>query len=77
VRVEVAETPAHAALRRWRRERALADGVPAFIVLHDRTLAAIAARKPASRAELAGISGIGPAKLERYGDDLLRALAAP
>ncbi|MDQ3865812.1 MAG: ATP-dependent DNA helicase UvrD2 [Actinomycetota bacterium] len=76
VRLEVVETPTHAALRRWRRERAHADGVPAFIVLHDRTLAAIAIRKPASRAELAGIPGIGPSKLERYGEDLLRALAA-
>jgi DNA helicase-2/ATP-dependent DNA helicase PcrA len=76
VGVEVVETPVHAALRRWRRERALADGVPAFIVLHDRTLAAIAARRPASRSELAGIPGIGPAKLDRYGDDVLRALAA-
>ena len=76
VGVEVVETPAHAALRRWRLERSRADGVPAYVVFHDRTLAAIVARQPATRDELAAIPGIGPAKLDRYGDDLLAALAA-
>src|SRR3712207_8090620 len=55
----------HAALRRWRLERSRADGVPAYVVFHDRTLAAIVARRPATRAELAAIPGIGPAKLDR------------
>jgi DNA helicase II / ATP-dependent DNA helicase PcrA len=74
--VEIVETPVTAALRRWRRERAQADGVPAFVVLHDRTLAALAREPPTTRAELASVPGIGPAKLDRYGDDLLAALAA-
>jgi superfamily II DNA helicase RecQ len=74
--VDVVETPTHAALRRWRLERARADGVPAFVVFHDKTLAALAARRPSTRDELAAVPGIGPAKLDRYGDDVLAALAA-
>jgi DNA helicase-2/ATP-dependent DNA helicase PcrA len=70
------ESPAHTALRRWRRERARADGVPAYVVFHDRTLAEIVRRRPATRDELAAVVGIGPAKLDRYGDDVLAALAA-
>ena len=74
--VEVVETPVHTALRRWRLERARADGVPAYVVFHDRTLAALVARRPATRDELAAVPGIGPAKLDRYGDDVLSTLAA-
>ena len=43
------------------------QGVPAYVILHDRTLAAIAQARPASLAELAHIGGIGAAKLDRYG----------
>jgi DNA helicase-2/ATP-dependent DNA helicase PcrA len=74
--VALEETPATSALRTWRRERARADGVPAFVVLHDSTLVALADRRPRTRAELAAVPGIGPAKLDRYGDDLLAALAS-
>jgi len=62
-------------LREWRLARARADGVPPYVVFHDRVLHAIADRRPSSLAELAGISGVGPAKLERYGDDVLAALS--
>jgi superfamily II DNA helicase RecQ len=62
-------------LREWRRERAKADEVPPYVVFHDTTLVEIAERKPRTLSELAGISGVGPTKLERYGEDLLRALA--
>jgi DNA helicase-2/ATP-dependent DNA helicase PcrA len=64
-------------LRRWRSERAKDQGVPAYVVFHDATLAAIAERRPRDRAGLAGISGIGPKKLELYGDDVLRILSRP
>ena len=67
--------PAFAVLREWRRERAKADEVPPYVVFHDTTLVEIAERKPRTLSELAGISGVGPTKLERYGEDLLRALA--
>jgi DNA helicase-2/ATP-dependent DNA helicase PcrA len=66
--------PIFDALRTWRRDRAKADGVPAYVVFHDRTLAEIAERRPATQAELAGIPGVGPAKLERYAEDVLAAL---
>ena len=61
-------------LRAWRLERSRADEVPAFFVLHDATLRELAAVKPSSMGELATVKGFGPAKLERYGDDLLAIL---
>ena len=70
------DTPEVRALRKWRLERAKADGVPAYVVFHDSTLAAIAAQRPSSRHELAEVPGIGPTKLERYGDDVIAALQA-
>jgi DNA helicase-2/ATP-dependent DNA helicase PcrA len=69
-------TPLGERLRAWRLERARADGVPPYVVFHDAVLHAIAAAQPASRGELAQISGVGPAKLDRYADDLLALVAA-
>ncbi|MCU1466883.1 MAG: ATP-dependent helicase UvrD/PcrA, partial [Actinomycetia bacterium] len=56
------------ALKAWRRQRAASDGVPAYIVLSDAHLEGIADRRPDSLVELARCTGIGPTKLERYGD---------
>jgi DNA helicase-2/ATP-dependent DNA helicase PcrA len=67
---------AFGALRSWRLERAKADEVPAYVVFHNSTLAEIAERQPQTLAELARVPGVGPAKLERYGSDVLAALAA-
>jgi ATP-dependent DNA helicase RecQ len=61
-------------LRRWRSERSRADGVPAYVVLHDSTLVELVAVRPSSPAELAGIRGLGPTKIERYGDDVIAVL---
>jgi DNA helicase-2/ATP-dependent DNA helicase PcrA len=63
------------ALKAWRRDRAKADGVPAYVVLHDAHLQGIAARLPQSLAELARCPGIGPTKLERYGDEIVAVVA--
>ncbi|MDX6504475.1 MAG: ATP-dependent helicase UvrD/PcrA, partial [Gaiellaceae bacterium] len=68
--------PAYAALKEWRLKRSKADGVPAYVVFHDRTLVEIAERQPRNEAELSTITGVGPAKLERYGQDVLAALAS-
>jgi ATP-dependent DNA helicase UvrD/PcrA len=68
--------PAFGALRKWRLERAKADGVPAYVVFHDATLAEIARQSPRSLAELASIAGVGPAKLDRYGEEVLASLGA-
>ena len=67
--------PGFDVLREWRLERAKADEVPAYVVFHNATLVEIAERKPRTLAELASVPGVGPAKLERYGEDLLAALA--
>lgn len=62
------------ALKAWRLERARADGVPAYVVLSDAHLDGIARAQPSTLDELARCKGIGPTKLERYGDDLLALL---
>src|SRR5881397_1085884 len=63
-------------LRRWRLETARAAGVPAYVVFHDTTLAAIASARPASLAELLRVSGVGESKLRKYGDEILQLLRA-
>ncbi len=69
-----ADGPIVAELKAWRSRRAREDGVPAYVVLHDATLHELAARRPGSSAELAGVKGLGPTKLERYGEELLAVL---
>jgi ATP-dependent DNA helicase RecQ len=64
-------------LRAWRAAVARDQNVPPYVVFHDSTLRALAQAAPGSVAELAGISGIGSAKLERYGAAVLEALAGP
>ena len=64
------------ALREWRRQEAARRSVPAYVVLHDRTLAALAAARPSTLDALSEIPGIGPAKLEAYGKDLIALLGA-
>ena len=64
------------ALRGWRSEEALAQGVPAYIVFGDATLRGISVTKPSSLAELGSISGVGQKKLEQYGEALLAVVAS-
>ena len=63
------------ALRGWRLEQARSQGVPPYVVFHDRTLIEIASRQPATLAELGTVAGVGQAKLDRYGDAVLELLA--
>jgi DNA helicase II / ATP-dependent DNA helicase PcrA len=70
------DDPLYGALKRWRLETAKAEERPAYVIFHNSTLAEIASRRPASLAELAAVPGVGPAKLERYGPDVMEALAA-
>jgi ATP-dependent DNA helicase UvrD/PcrA len=70
------ERAADGALREWRKLRSDADGVPAFVVLSNRQLEGIAATMPAGERELLACDGIGPTKLERYGEDILAVLAS-
>ena len=55
------------ALRTWRSTEAKGQHVPPYVIFHDRTLAEIAAVRPASRAALAQVNGVGEGKLARYG----------
>jgi ATP-dependent DNA helicase UvrD/PcrA len=64
------------ALRAWRLERARAAAVPPYVIFHDSTLLAISERRPRTLADLAAVPGVGPAKLERYADELLTLVAA-
>jgi DNA helicase-2/ATP-dependent DNA helicase PcrA len=68
--------PVFDALKSWRLERATADAVPAYVVFNNATLVEIAERQPRTLGELALIAGVGPTKLERYGEEVLRVLAA-
>ncbi|HEY6015101.1 MAG TPA: ATP-dependent DNA helicase UvrD2 [Candidatus Limnocylindrales bacterium] len=71
-RVDPAErSPLSNALRSWRTERARADQVAPFIVFHDTTIEAIAASRPRSIAELRRVPGVGPTKLDRYGEEII------
>jgi ATP-dependent DNA helicase RecQ len=64
-----------AALKAWRAEGARAHNLPAYVIFHDATLAAVAALAPTSLAELQGISGIGAKKLDAYGAQVLRVVS--
>ena len=64
------------ALRAWRIATARAQGVPPYVVFQDKTLRSIALRAPATLDALAAIPGIGRAKLDRHGPELLAVLAA-
>jgi ATP-dependent DNA helicase RecQ len=61
-------------LKDWRRQQAQSQAVPPYVVFHDRTLLEIASSRPQDFESLAGISGVGKAKLSRYGDELLKLI---
>ncbi len=63
-------------LRAWRGGVAREQGVPAYVVFHDATLRAIAVAAPSSLRDLAALSGVGESKLAKYGESILRLLAA-
>ncbi|MCZ8219361.1 MAG: DNA helicase RecQ [Acidovorax sp.] len=63
-------------LKSWRAEVAREHNLPAYVIFHDATLAAIAERNPGTLDDLQGISGMGAKKLEAYGADVLRVARA-
>jgi ATP-dependent DNA helicase RecQ len=67
--------PLFEALRARRRELAAEAGVPPYVIFHDSTLRGIAETRPATLAELARVQGVGEAKLNRYGEAMLAAVA--
>jgi DNA helicase-2/ATP-dependent DNA helicase PcrA len=70
-----ADPAVYQALKSWRSATARASGVPAFVIFHDTTLAAVAEAKPRDRRSLLALPGMGPVKAERYGAALLAVVA--
>ena len=64
------------ALRAWRAQQAREAGVPPYVILHDRTLRALARERPATHRALAAIPGVGPKRLEAWARALLEIVAA-
>jgi ATP-dependent DNA helicase RecQ len=64
------------ALRAWRQDEAKKRAIAPFMILHDRTLREIASSRPRSRGELHAVPGIGPAKLDAYGEAILLVVAS-
>jgi len=62
------------ALVAWRRRQAEAAKVPAYVIFHDTTLAAVAGARPDSHRALLALPGVGPVKVERYGDAVLHVI---
>ena len=73
--VDPADQPLVDELKQWRSRRSRAASVPAYVVFDDKTLAAIAARRPSEPRELLAVPGIGPTKLERFGAEVLDIVA--
>ena len=69
------DDPLFAALREWRTGRARIDAVPPYVIAHDDTLKAIADVRPRTLSGLARVKGMGPARIEKYGDEILQVLA--
>jgi ATP-dependent DNA helicase RecQ len=70
------DEPLWEALRECRRQLALEHEVPPYVIFHDATLKDMVARRPANREEMLAVSGVGLAKLERYGERFLAVLSA-
>lgn len=75
VDLAAADVPLFEKLRAWRGATAKEQGVPAYVVFHDATLREIAARKPATLADLGSVGGVGENKLAKYGEQVLEVLA--
>ncbi len=63
-------------LKEWRASEAKRLGVPAYVVMHDRSLNAVAHARPGNPNQLLAIDGIGPAKVEKFGEAILGLCSA-
>lgn len=71
------ELPLFNALRDWRAERSKHEGVPPYVICTNRQFAAMVKTRPQSLPQLADIEGVGKAKLEKYGQEILAILTRP
>jgi superfamily II DNA helicase RecQ len=74
--VAEADVPLHDALVEWRRSLSRAANVPAYVIFSNATIAEIASARPRTRRELLALGGVGPVKVERYGDAVLALVGA-
>jgi superfamily II DNA helicase RecQ len=65
------DSPLYLELKEWRLATAQENGVPAYVVFNNKTLADIAEVQPTTEEELLSCSGVGPAKISKYGDEVL------
>ena len=72
--LELEEEDLYAALKALRRKLAEANGVPPYVVFHDATLMQMVRERPATQAQLLDLSGVGEAKMQKYGDAFLEAI---
>ena len=72
----IAEAGLRESLKAWRSAQAKDNGVPAYVVFNDATLFELARLRPTDQDALLDITGIGPVKIERYGDDILALVEA-
>jgi len=70
------DDPMFQSLREWRLGVARNLSLPAYTILHDATLLAIAEQRPQTMRELSRVKGVGPSKLDRYGEEILKVLRA-
>ena len=63
-------------LKSWRSERARQESVPPYCVAHNRMLSLIAEKKPGNTDELKDLKGFGPARIEKYGEEIISIVAA-
>jgi superfamily II DNA helicase RecQ len=62
------------ALKAWRLQRAGADNLPAYVIAHDSVLELVALKLPATAGQLLALKGFGPAKVDKYGADILQLI---
>ncbi|MFT4343451.1 MAG: UvrD-helicase domain-containing protein [Candidatus Woesearchaeota archaeon] len=70
----VSENNALTRLRKWRYDISKKEGIPAYLIMHNTTLEAIALHKPMTMEDLATIPGLGPQKIQRYGEEILHTI---
>ena len=73
--LDEADMPLFNTLRQWRNERSKKEGAPPYIILNNKQLAEVCKRRPQSQYELMKVEGIGKAKSEKYGEDILKLTA--
>ena len=76
-RLELDETEkeAYEALRAWRAAKAKQEGIPPYMIANNKQLAKIVRLKAGTKADLAKVSGIGDAKIQQHGEEILRVLS--